>query len=166
MERGSKLYSSKGKNKLFFCKLSANHKAFHYGDCKDEAGSCSIEDLRDKVQVADIKEVQTGQKCPHVVKARDARRQVSKWAFSLIGGNNESLLDFYAPDEKTFDYWLDGIRALQRMEMQSEKYKSDLKMLLDMEIRIRLLDVEGIDIPDEAPEIPPLPTNFDFWQEA
>ena len=56
--------------------------------------------------------------------------------------------------------------TLLRMEMQSAEFEKDRKMLLDMEIRIRLLDVEGIDIPEEPPEIPPLPTNFDFWQEA
>jgi hypothetical protein len=40
--------------------------------------------------------------------------------------------------------------------------KKDLNMLLDMEIRIRLLDAEGIAIPNEPPPIPPEPDNYDF----
>ena len=168
LERGSRLSYAKGKGKSFFCRLSPNHKSFHYGEWNDETGSSSpIETLQDKVQVAEIKEVKTGPKCPHVVRApRAPRERNPKWAFSLIGDNGDSLLDFYAPDEKTFEYWWDGISALLRMEMQSAEFEKDRKMLLDMEIRIRLLDVEGIDIPEEPPEIPPLPTNFDFWQEA
>ena len=130
--------------------------------------SSPIESLQEKVQVADIRRVQTGPNCPHVGRANKnaGRERNPKWAFSLIADSGDSLLDFYAPDEKTFDHWCDGINTLLRMEMQSAEFEKDRKMLLDMEIRIRLLDVEGIDIPEEPPEIPPLPTNFDFWQEA
>ena len=167
LERGSRLSHAKSRGKFFFCKLSPNHKSFHYGEWSDESPLSPIESLQEKVQVAEIKEVKTGPKCPHAIRVRNAGRERNpKWAFSLIGDGGDSLLDFYAPDEKTFDHWWDGISALLRMEMQSAEFEKDKKMLLDMEIRIRLLDVEGIEIPEEPPEIPPLPTNFDFWQEA
>ena len=35
-------------------------------------------------------------------------------------------------------------------------------MLLSMEIKIRLLDIEGVTIPNEPPPIPPEPENYDF----
>jgi hypothetical protein len=47
--------------------------------------------------------------------------------------------------------------------MISESAKKDLDMLLQMEIKLRLLEIEGIpELPQEAPLIPALPTNFDF----
>lgn len=47
--------------------------------------------------------------------------------------------------------------------MISKEAKKDLDVLLHMEIKLRLLDIEGIpEIPQEPPEIPELPQNFDF----
>lgn len=47
--------------------------------------------------------------------------------------------------------------------MVSKVAKTDLEVLLHMEIKLRLLDIEGVpEIPQEPPEIPPLPQNFDF----
>ena len=47
--------------------------------------------------------------------------------------------------------------------MGSKAAEEDLDTLLHMEIKLRLLEIEGIpEIPQEAPPIPPLPDNFDF----
>jgi len=47
--------------------------------------------------------------------------------------------------------------------MVSKEAKNDLDILLHMEIKLRLLEIEGIpEIPQEAPPIPELPTDFDF----
>jgi len=41
--------------------------------------------------------------------------------------------------------------------MNSKEAKDDLKMFLDMEIKIKLLDVEGIELPKLAPPMPDFP---------
>jgi hypothetical protein len=41
--------------------------------------------------------------------------------------------------------------------MVSKKAKEDIDMFLSMEIKIKLLDVEGIKLPKAAPAIPPPP---------
>lgn len=41
----------------------------------------------------------------------------------------------------------------------------DLEDLLEIEMTSRYLEVEGIDIPDMPPEIPPPPHNYDFCTE-
>ena len=41
--------------------------------------------------------------------------------------------------------------------------KEDLDMLLSMEIKLRLLDTEGIPIPSKPPPIPPEPDNYEFF---
>jgi len=40
--------------------------------------------------------------------------------------------------------------------------QSDLSTLLTMEIKLRLLDTEGITIPSTLPPVPPDPPNYDF----
>ena len=44
--------------------------------------------------------------------------------------------------------------------MKSKEYEKDLETLLSMEVKIRLLDLEGIDIPNEPPEIPQIPSTL------
>ena len=39
----------------------------------------------------------------------------------------------------------------------------DLKTLVDTEMEVKLLDLEGVTIPSIAPNIPPPPPNFDFY---
>ena len=46
--------------------------------------------------------------------------------------------------------------------MTSDLARQELEMLLNMEIKIRLLDTEGITIPEIAPPIPEEPPNYDF----
>lgn len=84
-------------------------------------------------------------------------------AFSLIPqSEQEEPLCFVAPDPKTFDYWTDGINALLDQDMMSQYTKNDLDTLLTMDIKLRLLDTEGVTIPEVPPEIPPPPPNYDF----
>jgi len=46
--------------------------------------------------------------------------------------------------------------------MPSENANKDLMELVMMEVKLRLLDAEGINFPDEPPPIPPPPTNLNF----
>ena len=50
-----------------------------------------------------------------------------------------------------------GLKAMCSKQMQDE-----LEELLSMEIKLRLLDAEGIDFPDEPPPIPQPPADFNF----
>ena len=46
--------------------------------------------------------------------------------------------------------------------MTSAGIQHDLDTLLGMEIKLRLLDTEGIPIPDTPPPIPSEPKNYNF----
>ena len=46
--------------------------------------------------------------------------------------------------------------------MCSKQMQDELEELLSMEIKLRLLDAEGIDFPDEPPPIPQPPADFNF----
>ncbi|XP_026484178.2 engulfment and cell motility protein 1 [Vanessa tameamea] len=152
------------KDKFWFVRLSPNHKILHYGEC-DEKSTPSLEELGTKLAVADIKCVVVGKECPHM---KDLKGKISSphLAFSLILKAAEvPSLDFVAPDEQIFDYWTDGINALLKEKMTSKSFENDLETLLSMDIKVRLLDAEGIDIPQDPPQIPPEPEDYDFYYE-
>lgn len=162
-----KKYSARGqriKDKFWFVRLSPNHKVLHYGDC-DEKSTPSLEELGNKLPVTDIKCVITGKDCPHMKDLR-GRKITPHLAFSLIIKSAEvTSLDFVAPDEQIFDYWTDGINALLKEKMSSKSFENDLETLLSMDIKVRLLDAEGIDIPKDPPQIPDEPEDYDFYYD-
>ncbi|XP_074028715.1 engulfment and cell motility Ced-12 isoform X2 [Leptinotarsa decemlineata] len=154
-------YSARGqriKDKFWYMRLSPNHKVLHYGDC-DEKSAPSTEELQSKLAVSDIRALLVGRDCPHM-KGRKASHQL---AFSLaLEGVDLQSLDCVAPDELALAYWTDGINALLGQRMQSKETEKDLDTLLSMEIKLRLLDAEGVTIPQDPPPIPPDPPHYHF----
>ncbi|XP_045463247.1 engulfment and cell motility protein 1 [Harmonia axyridis] len=154
-------YSTRGqriKDKFWFMRLSINHKVLHYGDC-DEKSTPAAEELPSKLAVSDIRALLTGKDCPHM----KGRKACHLLAFSLaLEVVDLQSLDCVAPDELTFAYWTDGINALLGNRMHSREFDKDLDTLLSMEIKLRLLDAEGITIPQDPPAVPPEPSHYQF----
>lgn len=66
------------------------------------------------------------------------------------------------PLSRQYCIWTDGLNALLGKDMMSDLTRNDLDTLLSMEIKLRLLDLENIQIPDAPPPIPKEPSNYDF----
>ncbi|KAK2162225.1 hypothetical protein LSH36_101g00020 [Paralvinella palmiformis] len=160
---GSRFYSRPGRKgeRVWFCCLSPNHKVFYYGEC-DEINKPTIEQLKNKLAVVDIKRLLTGKECPHVKEKR--KHNTASLAFSIQteAEIEKDPLNFIALDQEAFNMWTDGINALIGNPMTSQLAQQELEMLLSMEIKIRLLDTEGIPIPKTPPPIPEEPPNYDF----
>lgn len=156
---------ARSKDKFWYARLSPNHKVIHYGDC-DEKTVPTLEELSNKVLVIDIKQLLVGKECPHMKEMR-ARKSAVNLGFSITFDNmDHTTLDFVAPDETVFNYWTDGINALLIQPMASKQKNDDFETLLSMEIKLRLLDTEGVDISNESPPIPDDPENYDFCFES
>uniref|UniRef100_A0A671UI32 Engulfment and cell motility 1 n=1 Tax=Sparus aurata TaxID=8175 RepID=A0A671UI32_SPAAU len=164
-----KISSRRRQDKFWYCRLSPNHKVLHYGDLEESPqGEVPHDSLQDKLPVADIKAVITGKDCPHMKEkgALKQNKEVLELAFSVLYESDE-YLNFIAPDKhevKRFCYcvWTDGLNALLGKEMTSDYTKSDMDTLLSMEMKLRLLDLENIQIPEAPPPIPKEPSNYDF----
>ncbi|XP_048014432.1 engulfment and cell motility protein 3 isoform X1 [Megalobrama amblycephala] len=158
-----KISSRRRQDKLWYCRLSPNHKVLHYGDVDEETEMPSIEALQEKIPVADIKSVVTGKDCPHMKENKGKQtKEVLDLAFSITYDVEEYSLNFIASSRTDFCLWTDGLNVLLGKEMSSESMRSELEILLSMEIKLRLLDLENVPIPDTAPPIPKPPSNFNF----
>lgn len=118
------------RDKYWFCRLSPNQREFQYGDLDDH----SKDELPNKISLNDIKSLLLGKECPLTKKTS------VDLAFSIVY-DNEVYLNFVATDYKTFCYWIDGINHLLKMDMNSEEYHKDLAMLLDVEMKVKSMDV-------------------------
>ncbi|KAG8437240.1 hypothetical protein GDO86_008083 [Hymenochirus boettgeri] len=158
-----KISSRRRQDKLWFCRLSPNHKVLHYGDLEDNIDNPPVEVLQDKIPVSNIKNVLTGKDCPHMKEKGSGKqnKDIVEKAFSICY-DVDSCLNFIAATHYEFCLWMDGLNTLLGREMTSEYTQNDLEVLLNTELKLRLLDLENIPIPDHAPPIPPRPQNYDY----
>ena len=169
----------KERNKYIYVRLSSNHKTLYYGDWNDDKNVPALEQLPHKMLVDDIKEFLTGSDCAREGPGGRGGRHKGgsgnpsdhswlKYAMSITAADKH--IDVIPVDlkdaETVFHCWCDAIHALMREEMTSPKVQKDVDMLLSLEVNVRLLDVEGIDLPKEPPPVPPPPPNYNFGCEA
>ncbi|XP_058253489.1 engulfment and cell motility protein 3 isoform X1 [Hemibagrus wyckioides] len=158
-----KISSRRRQDKLWYCRLSPNHKVLHYGDVEEETEMPSIESLQEKIPVADIKALLTGKDCPHMKDNKGKQtKELLDLAFSITYDVEEYSLNFIASSRTDYCLWTDGLSVLLGKDMSSESMRSELEILLSMEIKLRLLDLENVPIPDSAPPVPKPPSNFNF----
>ncbi|KAM6457658.1 engulfment and cell motility protein 2 isoform 1-T1 [Liasis olivaceus] len=159
-----KVGNRRRQERFWYCRLALNHKMLHYGDLEENAqGEVTLESLQEKIPVADIKAVLTGKECPHMKEkgALKQNKEALELAFSILYDPDETL-NFIAPNKYEYCIWIDGLNALVGKDMVSELTKSDLDTLLSMEMKLRLLDLENVQIPEEPPPIPEEPSSYDF----
>ncbi|KAJ8247366.1 hypothetical protein GJAV_G00245570 [Gymnothorax javanicus] len=158
-----KISSRRRQDKLWYCRLSPNHKVLHYGDVEEETDTPPIENLQEKIPVSDIKALLTGKDCPHMKENKGKQnKEVLDLAFSITYDVEEYNLNFIASSRTDFCLWTDGLSVLLGRDMTSECMRSELEILLSMEIKLRLLDLENVPIPETAPPVPKPPSNFNF----
>nr|CAD7597698.1 unnamed protein product [Timema genevievae] len=155
----------KEKKKWRLVYLTNNHKLIHYGDCNEQG---KFLNRFQKIQVSNVTNLVTGKKCPHVKDFRKHKleQEILDLSFSLILDCEPHSLDLVAPNQAIFDCWVDGFNALLGRDMTSNAMMDDLKVLLDMEVRLLLLDIEGIQIPNKPPPVPQPPPNYHFHDES
>uniref|UniRef100_A0A8C6NVK3 Engulfment and cell motility 2 n=1 Tax=Nothobranchius furzeri TaxID=105023 RepID=A0A8C6NVK3_NOTFU len=159
-----KLGNRRRQEKFWFCRLSLNHKVLHYGDLDESPqGEVPFELLSDKIPISDIKSVLTGKDCPHMKEksALKQNKEVLELAFSVLYDPDETL-NFVAPNKYEYCIWTDGLCALLGREMGSDLTRSDLDTLMSMEMKLRLLDLENITIPEAPPPVPKEPSSYNF----
>lgn len=146
----------RGRDQNFFCRLAPNLKVIHFGDMNGQSNP-PLEALDKKIQVSEMK-LEVGANCPVPERVKKTANNI----FSLCYNGDEHL-DFFAPTETVFHIWIDGLSVLLGKKMPSKAAEEDLETLLNMDLKLRLLDLENVTIPSQPPAIPPEPSNYDFY---
>ena len=178
---GAKFYKLKKdggreRNKFTFCKLSPNHKNLYFGDWNDTDSIPTLENLPNKLLVSDMQDLILPNLEPtsQTTNLRDLNKMGNKFrdpisthsnlTLSILSTSSQSSLDLVALDQKTFDYWCDGIHALIRKEMKSSKVTEEFETLMGLEVKLKLLHLNGFDDFHTVPKLPPPPSNYNFSQ--
>ena len=148
----------RGRDQLFCCRLSPNYKMLHFGDVSGEQIP-PLESLDKKIPVSEMK-LEVGAACPHADKVR--RGGGNQNLFSVYYEDNEHL-DFIAPNETVCNIWVDGLSVLLNRKMTSKAAEEDIETLLNMDLKLRLLDIENVAIPNTIPTVPKEPVDYDFF---
>ncbi|XP_068699664.1 engulfment and cell motility protein 1-like [Montipora foliosa] len=153
---------ARAREKYWYCRLSPNLKFLHYGDCQ-EGQAPPLENLPNKLPIAKVTKILFGKDCPQT-KDRSFKRAFVSLCFSLLYDTepDEKHLDFIATSPSLFAIWTDGLSTLLNKEMLSSESQEELETLLNMEMKLRLLDLENISIPEAPPAIPAEPPSFNF----
>ena len=151
-----KIKRGRDRDQSFYCRLSPNHKVLHFGDYSGSQPP-PLESLDKKIQVSDMR-LEIGSSCPHAQQKKTANQNI----FSLFYEAEEHL-DFIPPNETVFYIWIDGLSVLLGKPMQSKASVEDVDTLLNMDLKLRLLDIENISIPSQPPAIPKEPADYDFY---
>ncbi|XP_067931959.1 engulfment and cell motility protein 2-like [Watersipora subatra] len=131
-----------------FCRLSHNAKVLHYGMTATDQG---VRETPDSINILDIERVSVNE---------DGKNKNRVIVIARQGGEELLLNGDTVPDS---DIWLDGLNALTgNSPIVSKQAQRELNELLSLEVKLRLLDAEGIEFPSEPPPIPDPPANFNF----
>ena len=150
--------ATRRRDQFFYCRLSSNHKFLHFADTTSNAQTLPIEQMDKKIQVSEMR-LEVGANCPH---ASTLKRGQTQNIFTVFYEGDEHL-DFVAQNETVFNIWVDGLSVLSGKPMQSKASMEDLDTLLNMDLKLRLLDIENVSIPCQQPAIPKEPADFDFY---
>lgn len=116
------------------------------------------------VKLGDFKGVVVGVDCPifQKRKLKPEDEEIVPLTFSLSVATGEPLtLVCQAPSD--FVNWTDGLRGWIGAKMECPETLDDIKVLVETEIEVKMLDLEGITIPSIAPVVPHPPSNYDFF---
>ncbi|XP_012253676.2 engulfment and cell motility protein 1-like [Athalia rosae] len=150
------LKAQKAKN-WWFVHLSDDERVLIYGDWDSDSHPYS--NLQKRISLASATGLATGKRCPH---AKGRKYSEDKTFFSLLheGGS----LDFIAPTKEIYNLWTDGLTALLGRQVYSPAFHMDVDMIVDMEVRLRLLELGDVPTPVsvDPPPVPSPPENYEF----
>jgi len=151
---------SKGKQTSFiYFRLAENKQDFLSGT-SNTVGT-GVPELTPLVKLSEILELLVGVNTPIFSKQKKLSQQDEEMAslsFSLLLKEQGKTIDFTASSKEDFINWTDGLKLLLSDKFENSDTLEEINSLTNMELRIRLLDLEGAQIPLQPPPIPtPLP---------
>jgi len=158
-----KEFNKKGKNQgnvYIQMACSSDEKEIYWERIPDL--TATVETYNNSISIDDLAVVLTGQNNPLLAKLKKADEDILNHGFSLQLQDGTSF-DLVAQNQVDFVNWTDGIRLLLGLEMETLETKRAIECLETSDICVRLMNLEGLELPSEPLEIPPPPSNFNFF---
>jgi len=154
-----RVYKPKPKQPSFiYFRIQENLQEFVYGSVfQMENSAPSSAELQNILKVSDCTEILIGMNTPMFSKQKKLSPQDEEQcnlSFSIVL-KDSSTIDYIACTKDDFLDWTDGFRILISNKLENKETLEDLKGLVNLELRIRLIEIS--EIPKEAPPVPPLP---------
>ena len=118
--------------------------------------------LSAKVSADDLAAVLIGQNNPLLAKLKKADQDILNNGFSLQLQDGTSF-DLVALSPQDFVNWTDGIRLLMGNQLETPDTLRSIEVLVSAGTCVRLMNLEGLNIPTKPLDIPELPPNYQFY---
>ena len=110
----------------------------------------------------ELQVVLAGHNNPTFAKMKKVDEDILNLGFSLQLRDGTSF-DFISLSRSDFVNWTDGVRILLGGVLENTESQDEIEFLCAADISVKLLNLQGLEIPNEAPPVPPPPANFDFF---
>ncbi|KAK8844114.1 hypothetical protein IAR55_006908 [Kwoniella newhampshirensis] len=133
---------------LRFLRLSSNRRVIAWDEFPQRVDNPPFELLRERIEITNITSIRLNTGC--AIGSRSPNL-VSKLSFSLMAGNELSVLDLDAIHAAQMAEWTDGIRVLKgEGGMASQDSANYVHILTELALKVRLLDItgDGVEIPE------------------
>lgn len=80
--------------------------------------------------------------------------ELASVSFSILMKEAGKTIDVHASSKDDFVQWTDGFRLILSDRIENNASFDEIKTLTNIELKVRLLDLEGIQIPQTAPLLP------------
>eukprot|EP00050_Salpingoeca_kvevrii_P018512 m.75339 g.75339 ORF g.75339 m.75339 type:complete len:717 (+) comp8077_c0_seq1:180-2330(+) len=154
------------KEKIFMI-LASNKIGLHFGEVASvsEHDKPSPSSLPDSFIGGDIKVlcVDGDSMIKDKLKKLD---EVQGLAIGLMVENREDILILVASNSRDASIWRDGFRVLMGDTPLEAEAKADVEALLSVEMNLRMMDMQDVDVSELSPQVPELPTDFNFFYQS
>eukprot|EP01113_Clastostelium_recurvatum_P031692 TRINITY_DN3983_c0_g1_i2.p1 TRINITY_DN3983_c0_g1~~TRINITY_DN3983_c0_g1_i2.p1 ORF type:complete len:737 (-),score=209.05 TRINITY_DN3983_c0_g1_i2:84-2294(-) len=117
------------------------------------------------LKLAEAIGIATGTDIPSFNKKK-VSEDIVALAFAILMRDEKTSLELLAQSRDDFVNWTDGLRAVQGKQMETPETQEELKTLITLDMKVRLLDLEGIDnLPRDTLPVPPPPPDFAFVEQ-
>ena len=109
----------------------------------------------------DIHSIAVGASSPMVMALKKPDPAMTELAFSIVlktpTASGEMTVDCVARERREYVMWTDGLRALTGQPLVSPEAVADAEKLAEMELRVRMVELDSVDVPSGEPDLPPPP---------
>jgi len=151
-----------------YYRLSPNTKCLHYAEyLKIKDTRPPLEELIEKIDLSTNMDIMAG---ASLMVQHNKKNINPNLCFSLVGNRdseNLSHIDFICDTVVKYSEWIDGLNMFLDKNISSKSTAKYIQQLTDINLKLCLLELgsERVDIPVIPPEIPALPTDYQFFYE-